>query len=129
VIVSELDGGGLKDIAFKATEDTLQASPNIKGIFAINDPTALGAYAALEKSGKAGSVVLVGFDGQPEGKQAILEGKIYADPIQYPDKMGQEVVAAIVKHSKGEAVEPIILIPTQLYRQSDAAAQKSPATP
>lgn len=118
-IVSELDGGGAKDKGFKAAEDMLQAHPDLRGIFAINDPSALGARAALEKAGRADAVKIVGFDGQPEGKQAIKEGKIYADPIQFPDRMGVEIARAIVKHSKGESLEPQTLIPTQLYRKAD----------
>ena len=42
-IVTELEGGGAKDIGFKAAEDALQAQPDLRGIFAINDPSALGA--------------------------------------------------------------------------------------
>jgi ribose transport system substrate-binding protein len=118
----ELESGGAKDMGYKAAEDSLQAHSDLRGIFAINDPAALGARAALEKAGKADQVVIVGFDGQPEGKQAIKEGKIYADPIQFPDKMGIEIVAAIVKHSKGETLPPQMLIPTSLYRKADAEA-------
>ncbi len=118
-IVSELDGGGAKDIGFKATEDVLQAQADLRGIFAINDPSALGARAALEKAGKT-QIVIIGFDGQPEGKQAIKDGKIYADPIQFPDKMGVQIVDAIVRHSKGETLPPQMLIPTSLYRKADA---------
>jgi ribose transport system substrate-binding protein len=120
-IVAELEGGGLKDEGYKATEDVLQAQNDLAGIFAINDPSALGARAALENAGRADQVVIIGFDGQPEGKQAIKEGKIYADPIQFPDQMGIEIVHAIVKHSKGEELPKEILIPTKLYRQEDAA--------
>ena len=47
-------------------------------------------------------MTVVGFDGQPEGKEAIRDGKIYADPIQFPVKMGEQIVDAIVRHSKGE---------------------------
>lgn len=119
-IVTELEGGGAKDIGFKAAQDALQAHPDLRGIFAINDPTALGARAALEKAGKTDQVILVGFDGQPEGKQAIKDGKIYADPIQFPARMGVEVVKAIIKHSKGEELPPQMLIPTSLYRKADA---------
>lgn len=124
-IVSELDGGGAKDKGFKAAEDMLQAHPDMRGIFAINDPSALGARAALEKAGRADAVKIVGFDGQPEGKQAIKEGKIYADPIQFPDRMGVEIARAIVKHSKGEPLEPQTLIPTQLYRRADGEKDAS----
>ncbi len=124
-IVSELDGNGAKDKGYKAAEDMLQAQPEMRGIFAINDPSALGARAALEKAGKADRVVIVGFDGMLEGKQAIKDGKIYADPIQFPDKMGAEIARAVVRHSKGEDLPPQTLIPTMLYRRADA--EKDPS--
>jgi len=122
-IVTELESGGAKDMGYKAAEDALQAHSDLRGIFAINDPAALGARAALEKAGKT-QVLIVGFDGQPEGKQAIKDGKIYADPIQFPEKMGVRIVDAIVRHSKGETLPPQMLIPTSLYRRADA--QKDP---
>ena len=118
-VVTELESGGAKDVGYKAAEDALQAHPDLRGIFAINDPAALGARAAVEKAGKT-HVLIVGFDGQPEGKQAIRDGKIYADPIQFPDQMGIQVAQAILKHSKGEALPPQVLIPTRLYRKADA---------
>jgi ribose transport system substrate-binding protein len=124
-IVAELPGGGLKDQGYKVAEDLLQAHADLAGIFAINDPSALGASAALEKAGRADRVKLVGFDGQPEGKQAIKEGKIYADPIQYPERIGRETAQAILKYFEGEKVPPEILIPTALYRQADAAQDPS----
>jgi ribose transport system substrate-binding protein len=119
-IVTELESGGAKDVGYKAAEDALQAHSDLRGIFAINDPAALGARGALEKAGKAGQVVIIGFDGQPEGKQAIKDGKIYADPIQFPDKMGVQIVDVIIRHSKGETLPPQMLIPTTLYRKADA---------
>ena len=124
-IVAELEGGGAKDVGYKAAEDALQANPDIRGIFAINDPTALGARGAVEKADKTKQVILIGFDGQPEGKQAIKDGKIYADPIQFPDKMGVQIVDAIIRHSKGETLPPQMLIPTKLYRKADA--EKDPS--
>jgi ribose transport system substrate-binding protein len=123
-IVTELESGGAKDQGYRAMEDALQANPDMRGVFAINDPAALGARAAVEKAGKTEQVKIIGFDGQPEGKQAIKEGKIYADPIQFPDKMGVQVVDAIVRYSKGETLPPQMLIPTSLYRQADG--QKDP---
>jgi ribose transport system substrate-binding protein len=118
-IVAELESGGAKDQGYKAAEDSLQANPDLRGIFAINDPAALGARAALEKAGRTDQIIIVGFDGQPEGKQAIKEGKIYADPIQFPDKMGVQIVDAIIQHSKGETLPPQMLIPTSLYKKAD----------
>ena len=122
-VVTELESGAAKDLGYKAAEDALQAHPDLRGIFAINDPAALGARAALEKASKT-QVIIIGFDGQPEGKQAIKDGKIYADPIQFPDQMGVRMVDAILRHSKGETLPAQMLIPTRLYRKSDA--QKDP---
>jgi len=119
-IVTELEGGGATDVGYRAAEDALQAHPDLRGVFAINDPSALGARAAIEKANRADQIVLVGFDGMPEGKQAIKEGKIYADPIQFPDKMGIEIVRAFIRYSKGEVLPPEVLIPTSLYRKADA---------
>ncbi len=119
-VVATLPGGGVKDESHKAAQALLQSHPDVDGIFAINDPSALGALAALEEAGKADQIVLVGFDGQPEGKVAIKEGKIYADPIQFPDQIGAKTVEAIVKHFEGEPLPKEILIPTALYRKADA---------
>lgn len=119
-IVATLPSGGARDVGFKSTEDALQAHPDLNALFAINDPSALGAYAALKKAGREKSVGIIGFDGQLEGRQAILEGKIYADPIQFPDRMGREIVRSIVAHSKGEVVAAESLIAPALYRKADA---------
>ncbi len=124
-IVGEYEGGAAKDSSSAAMKDILQSNAGLKAVFAINDPSALGVRAALEQAGKADSVIIVGFDGQPEGKQAIKDGKIYADPIQFPDRMGVEVVQAIIAHSKGQDVTAQNLIPTKLYKKADADADPS----
>jgi ribose transport system substrate-binding protein len=118
-IVAELPGDGLIEKGFKAAQDALQAHDDLAGIFAINDPSALGAYEAMEKAEKTAQVKLIGFDGQDIGKEAIRDGKIYADPIQYPDRMGVLTAQSIIKHFDGERLPPEQLIPTELYRKAD----------
>ena len=68
-MVAELEGGGLQDQGFRAAADALQAHPNLSAIFAINDPTALGAWTALKQVGKTDQVKVIGFDGQLEGNR------------------------------------------------------------
>ncbi len=121
-IVAKLPGGGDKAKSLDAARDLLQAHADLDAIFAINDPSALGARAALENAGKGDQIKLIGFDGQPEGKQAIRDGKIYADPIQFPDQIGAKTVELILQYLGGEEVPPEVLIPTELYRQADALA-------
>lgn len=124
-IVTTLPGGGDKAKSLKAAQDIIQTYPDLDGIFAINDPSALGAIAALEQAGKMKQVKIVGFDGQPEGIDAIAAGKIYADPIQFPDKIGAETVKLIIKYMNGEDVPKEHLIPTALYRKADAIKVKA----
>jgi len=124
-VVGAWPGRGSQDEAFKVAQDVLTAHEDLDGIFAINDPTALGVCAAIEKAGRTGQIKVVGFDGQPEGKKAIRDGRIYADPIQFPDRIGRITVQTIVKYSMGEEVPPEILIPTELYRKADA--EKDPS--
>ena len=119
-IAAELDGGGAKDQGFKSASAALQAHPDLAAIFAINDPSALGAYTALEQAKKVGQVKIIGFDGELAGKQAIKDGKFFADPIQFPVKMGQTSVQNIIKYLNGEEFEEMVLIPTYLYRKADA---------
>lgn len=119
-IVAKLSGHGVKDQAFHTTEDMLQAHPKLAGIFGINDDSALGALAAVEKAGKSGSIEIIGFDAVPEAKQAIADGKIYADVIQKPHEIGMKTIEAITTYISGGQVEPAILIPCGLFAQSDA---------
>src|SRR4029077_15629519 len=55
-IVAELPGEGQKERGYKAAQDALEANPDLAGIFAINDLSALGAYSALEKAKKTDQV-------------------------------------------------------------------------
>lgn len=119
-VVARLPGDGNKEKSLRATEDALQAHPRLIGVFAINDPSGLGAVAALEKAGKQDQVTVIAFDGQPEGKQAIKDGKIYADPVQFPEKIGRETVRSILAYLSGEEVPADQPIDSALYRKADA---------
>lgn len=124
-VVAQLPGGGMRDSAFKTAQDILEKHPDLDGIFAINDPSALGAVAAIEKAGRMDRVKVVGFDGQPEAKQAIKEGKMYATSMQYPDKIGKLSIESVAKYFAGEQVPSETLIPTGLYKKADAEQDPS----
>ena len=59
---------------------------------------------------------------EPEGKQAIKDGKIYADPIQFPRRMGSLAVQQMMRYFDGEVPPKHIPIATSLYRKADADA-------
>jgi len=118
-VVAKLSGHGVKDQAFRTTEDIIQTHPDLAGIFGINDDSALGALAAVEKAGKLGRIKIVGFDAVPEAREAIKAGKIDSDVIQRPLEIGQMTIKAIQTYMSGGQVAPTILIPCSLLTQAD----------
>ena len=119
-VVARLSGRGTKDMAFRTAEDILQAHPDLDGIFGINDDSALGALAAVEKAGRVGRVTIVGFDAIPEARAAIAAGKIHADVIQLPREIGARAVDAVAAYLAGQRVDPVTLIPCRLFTRADA---------
>ncbi len=119
-IVTELSGKGNRNDGYTVATDILQAHPGIVGIFAINDPSALGAYAAVVKAGKTDQITIVGFDASPAGKQAVCEKKLFDSPQQFPRKMAKGTVEAFIKYLNGEEVPKNIFIPCQHYYYEDS---------
>ena len=119
-IVAELDGNGDRTKGYESASAALQAHEDLAAIFAINDPSALGAYTAVTEANRENRIKIIGFDGMPDGKKAIKKGQIYADPIQHPDKMGQKIVELIRKYENGLGFSQETLLPATLYTQKDA---------
>ncbi|HEX7343894.1 MAG TPA: sugar ABC transporter substrate-binding protein, partial [bacterium] len=63
-------------------------------------------------------------DATPEARQAIKEGKIYADVIQKPRDIGRKTIEAISLYASGQSVEPQILIPCGLFTHEEALAER-----
>lgn len=88
--------------ALDVTQNILQANPEIKGVFAANDEMALGAIKAL--GAEAGDEVeVIGFDGTPEGLDAVRKGTLSATVAQQPELLGEAAVKAAVKASKEDS--------------------------
>ena len=77
--------------AFAKVQSMLQAQPGITGIIAGNDTMALGAIAALKSAGR-NDVVVVGFDGSDDAREAILSGTMYATILQPAFRQAQYAV-------------------------------------
>ena len=122
-VVARPSGDGVRDRAMKAAEDLLQGFPNLAGIFGINDDSALGALAAVEAAGRKG-IVIVGYDGIPEARQAILRGSaLKADVVQYPVEIGRITIETIARHLAGEKVPADIPVKVGIIDAATAAAQ------
>jgi len=101
-LVSTLWSRGQIGEANRAVGDMLTANPNIKGIFAANEPGVIGAANALVSAKQQGKVKLVGFDGSAAEVEKLKAGVVQALVLQDPFKMGHEGVMQALKAIKGE---------------------------
>ncbi len=115
-VVAIVNGGGLRDKALKVAEDVLQGHPNLRGIFTINDESALGALAAARARGKtAANFTIVGYDASPEAVAAIkAHTSLKADVAQAPKDIGAQAVEAMAKYFDHQPVDSVITVPVRI---------------
>jgi fructose transport system substrate-binding protein len=90
-----------------AMENLLQKSPDLNLVYTINEPAAAGAYEALKAAGKEKDVTIVSVDGGCPGVENVKSGVIGATSQQYPLKMAEMGVEAIVDFAKnGDKPKP-----------------------
>ncbi len=95
------NGGGDTPDSQTAMENCLQKSPNIDVVYTINEPSAAGAWTALQNAGKSqGDVTIVSVDGGCQGVRNVKAGIIDATSQQYPLKMAALGVKAVVRYAK-----------------------------
>jgi ribose transport system substrate-binding protein len=110
---------GRRDLALDVATGLLQAHPEIRGIFAINDETGLGVLSALEALDRD-DVTVVAYDAIPEARRAIRAGSpLRADVIQHPREMGERVMQAVADHLNGLPVEPRQAVAVSLLTRAD----------
>ncbi|MEW2269873.1 ABC transporter permease/substrate-binding protein [Streptomyces griseofuscus] len=98
----------------------LQAHPDVQGVITANDEMALGAIKAL--GSKAGtSVPVVGFDGTPDGLNAVKAGTLYASVAQQPTQLGRIAVDNALKASQGKKVEQTVKVPVKVVTKDNVA--------
>jgi simple sugar transport system substrate-binding protein len=97
-----------EELGINVAQDLLTANPDITSIFSACGPPAAGAAQAIKNANLANRPLLVGFDfccGEPE---AIAAGIEDASVAQFPAKMAELGVDALVKAIRGESVESLI---------------------
>jgi ribose transport system substrate-binding protein len=119
-IVADIDGGGERAKASSSMDDILQAHKDLKGVFGINDDSALGAAKAIDAAGLKGKVAVVGYDATPEARTAIAGGSMYGDAIQHPDQIGSETIDAIHDSFSGKVPPAKIAVPVGQFTKADA---------
>jgi ribose transport system substrate-binding protein len=118
-VVADVDSGGTRTKANADTGDVLQRYKDLKGIFGINDDSALGAVAAIQAAGLKG-IAVVGYDAQPEARTAIANGSMVGDAIQHADIIGAKTIDVIHDYFSGKAVPARIDVPVGTYTKASA---------
>lgn len=120
-ILASQSGDFNRDTGRKVAETLLQAHPDADIIYAHNDEMALGAIAALEAAGKVPGkdVLIVSIDGEKDGVQAIIDGKIGAicgcSPL-----FGPKALATMQAYAAGTAIPAFIKNDDDFYEASNA---------
>ena len=116
VLSTDRNGGGTSEGGFAKMTDLLTLFPHIDAVFAINDPTAIGADDAARQAGRS-DFFIVGVDGAPKAKTRMKEANslIDASVAQMPDKLAQKAVEAGYALIRNQSIpERTVLIPAVL---------------
>lgn len=103
VLDTQQNGGGTFDGGFERMTHLLLAYPELKGVFTINDPSALGAEQAALAAGRD-DLVIVSVDGAPEVKERMRSGDtlIKGTAAQFPSQIGVKAAEVGVALARGE---------------------------
>ena len=121
-VVASQSGDFARDKGRQVAETLLQAHPDATAIYAHNDEMAIGAIAALEVAGKkpGKDVTIVSIDGEKDGVQAIVDGKMGCS-VECNPRLGPKAFAAIEAYAKGEPIPAWIKSDDHLFDSSNAA--------
>ncbi|HEY5821439.1 MAG TPA: substrate-binding domain-containing protein [Propionibacteriaceae bacterium] len=100
-----------------ATEQLLAVRPDLTAIFVVNDFAAIGAMGAIRRSGRTlgHDVALVGYNDVPLAAQLPVPMTTVRSPMR---EMGYGAVEMLMKRMDGQEVEPVLLRPELVVRES-----------
>ncbi len=99
---------GSEQLAYENTLRIIKQNPDLAGIVALNEVTALGSARAITQLGLEGKVKLVGFDSSKTEIKLIESGVICATVVQRPFNMGYLATTTAYNVATEGKVEPII---------------------
>jgi len=113
-----IKGGNLRqqvDFSYQETYDfareLIAATPELRALWLQGSDRYQGALDAISDSGKKGQILLICFDAEPEFLDMIPKGILAGAGMQQPFLMGEEAVAAMDAHLKGQKVSQKQLLP------------------
>ena len=113
-VIGRADSAGQLEVAMPVMNKLLQQGVVPDAVMSLNDPSALGAMAALQERGLLEQTAVYGVDGAPEAKSMIREGAMTATAAQSPIRIGQITAQTVYAILNGEDYETEITVPVTL---------------
>jgi ribose transport system substrate-binding protein len=125
VLSTGLDGKGSRDVGYSVAQSLLTRFDHVDGIFAINDPQAIGTALAAKQMGRTG-IAITGIDGAPDIENALKDpsmSQIVGSATQDPFLMARTAVKLGMELLNGQKPErPVTLLPSVLVTRDTIGA-------
>lgn len=121
--VNNLDGQGATEVSMTLTADALVADPDLQVIFAVNDPSAMGAINAIQQATVElkNDIMVYGVDGNPDAKKLIKSGEMEGTGSQSPETLGYDSMMAAFDVLEGKEIDKEIVVDTFLITAENVA--------
>ncbi|HHV09138.1 MAG TPA: sugar ABC transporter substrate-binding protein [Clostridiales bacterium] len=115
-VVNVLDGKGDQETSMGLVADAVVADPDLSIIFAVNDPSAMGAVNAIDQSSVTleNKIMVYGVDGNPDAKTMVKNGKMEGTGAQSPETLGYDSMIAALTFLEGGTLEKNVVVDTFL---------------
>lgn len=120
-IIAEQPAEWSQDKGFAKAQDIIQAHPDVTVFWGQADAMALGAAQAVANANMHPKPMVVGFDGDKAGLQAVRDGKIDATMVQKTQLMGRMAVDSAIDIINGKDVQAQQLQEATLLTKNDKA--------
>lgn len=109
-VVHQEKAAGELEVSAQITSAFLEQEIPFDVVLGGNDPTALGALAALQQHHQEEGVLIYGIDGSPDFKAMLDVGYVTGTSMQSPKGIGQRAAEEAYRYFGGEEIEPYISI-------------------
>ena len=125
-LVTTQAGGYLAAPALKATQNILQAQPDLDVIVSSGDQMIAGAYRAAKLAGyKDGEIKMYGNGCTIEAKKLVLDGKQTGCTVYQPRTEARRVVDLLIRAVRGEDVEERVIDPLDFSPIGDIGTEEN----
>jgi ribose transport system substrate-binding protein len=92
-----------REKGYSVTQNVLQSTPDIKGVFAANDEMVLGSLRAMQQAGK--TIPMIGVDANEDALKSIIAGDLYGSVAQGNYDMGRLSIEKAIELKAGKKIE------------------------